>query len=167
MYIYQIIQQKQFDNVNIFRNKTRQLDDIKFEFVPGKDKPRGIASELESAGLIDSLDVDVIADNLNTLVCQPVDVTCASVTFPLASDFLKLIFNYGTNFQFYFQEYAFLFFRIHHHPEPLSTVKFCWVTLNCQSKCNFQSIPIYCSRCIKYNKITIWKFCQIHIVKVC
>ncbi|XP_077301764.1 serine/threonine-protein kinase OSR1-like [Arctopsyche grandis] len=75
------------------RNKNLQLDDIRFEFIPGKDKPSGIASELESAGLIDPLDVSVITENLNNLIIKSTTTSFNSIIFQLNSPSPNDTFN--------------------------------------------------------------------------
>jgi hypothetical protein len=60
------------------------LNDIKFEFAVGKDSSEGIASELVSAGLVDSHDMIVIAANLQKLI-ETTATLGKNVTFPLVS----------------------------------------------------------------------------------
>jgi len=59
-------------NVNyyghFFRNNRRELNDIRFEYIPGKDSAEGIASELVTAGLVESKDVASIAESLEKLI---------------------------------------------------------------------------------------------------
>jgi Oxidative-stress-responsive kinase 1 C-terminal domain len=62
----------------------RELNDIKFEFAVGKDSSEGIASELVSAGLVDSHDMVVIAANLQKLI-ETTATLGKNVTFPLVS----------------------------------------------------------------------------------
>ena len=44
------------------------MNDIRFEYLPGKDSAAGIASELVGAGLVDSRDMSAIATNLQKLI---------------------------------------------------------------------------------------------------
>lgn len=53
---------------NFIRNSKRELNDIRFEYLPGKDSAAGIASELVGAGLVDSRDMNAIATNLQKLI---------------------------------------------------------------------------------------------------
>lgn len=50
------------------RNARNELNDIRFEFAPGKDSADGIATELVGAGLLDARDADVTARQLQRLV---------------------------------------------------------------------------------------------------
>lgn len=65
------------------RNANRELNDIRFEFVVGKDTSEGIASELVGAGLVDPNDTMVMASNLQRLINQR--STLKNVTFQLSS----------------------------------------------------------------------------------
>ncbi|XP_071442682.1 serine/threonine-protein kinase OSR1-like isoform X2 [Hetaerina americana] len=65
------------------RNSRRELNDIRFEFVIGKDSPEGIASELVGAGLVDGGDMVAIAASLRKLIEKT--PSCRAVTFPLNS----------------------------------------------------------------------------------
>jgi len=65
------------------RNSKRELNDIRFEFVIGKDSAEGIASELIGAGLVDPRDITVISTHLQKLIeAHP---GMSSITFPLNS----------------------------------------------------------------------------------
>jgi len=63
------------------RNSRRELNDIRFEFLVGKDTAEGIAAELVGAGLVDGRDIVVIAANLQKLIGS----NHRQVTFPLSS----------------------------------------------------------------------------------
>ncbi|KAL1514290.1 hypothetical protein ABEB36_003570 [Hypothenemus hampei] len=65
------------------RNNRRELNDIRFEFVVGKDSAEGIASELVGAGLVDGQDIAIITQNLQKLIDQRHMLKV--VTFPLQS----------------------------------------------------------------------------------
>lgn len=65
------------------RNGNRELNDIRFEFVVGKDTSEGIATELVGAGLVDPNDTNVMASNLQRLIDQR--STLKTVTFQLSS----------------------------------------------------------------------------------
>jgi serine/threonine-protein kinase OSR1/STK39 len=65
------------------RNANRELNDIRFEFVVGKDTAEGIATELIGAGLVDPNDVAVMSSNLQRLIEQR--STLKTVTFQLNS----------------------------------------------------------------------------------
>lgn len=69
--------------MNYFRNDNRELNDIRFEFMMGKDSSEGIASELVGAGLVDGRDIVVIAANLQKLIDSHGELK--TVTFPLVS----------------------------------------------------------------------------------
>jgi len=69
------------------RNEKRELNDIKFEFLPDRDSPDGIAGELVGAGLVHPKDQLAVSQNMEVLLEDP--FYHRVVTFQLPSGCLE------------------------------------------------------------------------------
>lgn len=96
------------------RNARRELNDIRFEFITGKDTAEGIATELVGAGLVDPHDSVPISMNLTKLLDNQFITasTSKTITFLLVSRPLRNKMLIST--------YMILLVMFHYKPTPQS-----------------------------------------------
>ncbi len=70
------------------RDEKRELQDIKFDFLPNKDTVDEISHELVNAKLIDAIDMVAVSANLNKILENK---SLSPITFPLVS--FKIFFS--------------------------------------------------------------------------
>jgi len=66
------------------RDEKRELQDIKFDFLPNKDTVDEISHELVNAKLIDAIDMIAVSANLNKLLQNN---TLSPITFSLVDTY--------------------------------------------------------------------------------
>jgi serine/threonine-protein kinase OSR1/STK39 len=94
------------------RDEKKELQDIKFEFLPSKDTVDEISHELVNAKLIDGIDMIAVSANLNKLLENH---SLSPITFPLVSKISPIFvsfkkkpsINYGISFVFERQKKVF------------------------------------------------------------
>lgn len=64
------------------RDEKKELQDIKFDFLPNKDTVEEISNELVNAKLIDAIDMVIVSTNLNKLLENH---SISPITFPLVN----------------------------------------------------------------------------------
>jgi serine/threonine-protein kinase OSR1/STK39 len=67
------------------RDEKKELQDIKFDFLPNKDTVDEISHELVNAKLIDAIDMVAVSANLNKILENR---TLSPITFPLVSIYI-------------------------------------------------------------------------------
>lgn len=78
---------KNITSINLvlrMRDEKKELQDIKFEFLPNKDTVDEISHELVNAKLIDAIDMIAVSANLNKILENH---TLSPITFPLVNYF--------------------------------------------------------------------------------